>query len=358
MIELARHSKLTFLIVLIGLIISELGIQYFIGFSSGLYTKSLSQMNELRTYPIENLNLEEYKKVINYFSSTQTNNEILIEDILVKTDPLENIHQNPQIIFRKSNLIYGIYGSSIPSQVLQNSSNDCIISRKMINYNHGLQNISKSVDLFGITYNILDIIDMTFEFDEGAFIILPFEHLKPMNIKIQSFKMITNKILTSEEFELFQSQILSISPSAKVIRNYNYEKEILNSTSSAYWERVSLFLLLCTISIFNSFILLNFWLENKKKELMCYKICGATTTHLFWGSFFELASLYILTNLISIISFEFVFRKVFLSIGINLVLGPNEYIQSTILSSIAALVIIFIMTLRLLATLSRSECKT
>lgn len=347
-IELAKNYKLSLIVVVIGLVLSETGFYFFNGFSQGLFIKSINNNPKFRTYSVANITNTEYFQIIESLSNSKGYD---VEDIKISTAEIQIDEKKAKVVSNSLDKISGLYGGGIQSMSFDSNSSEltCIIPRALTNSDKGKGNVGSYINIAGKQFKIIGIIesyldDIEFSTASGEIIpvYVPIEQFKLLNIDIKNIKINANHILEDDQFNKLANYISKINSKAKLEKIEAYEKETSN-TADAYFQQTLMYLLICAISIINSLLLLKFWFEKNKKENLCYRICGATNLKLFLIMFIELITLVMTSEIISIILFEFLFRKIFTSYGVLIVLGVREYMFSSGLIFLVASASIIIM---------------
>ncbi|MFA6308447.1 MAG: FtsX-like permease family protein [Clostridia bacterium] len=348
-LELSKNHKIYLCVVLIGLILSEIGFLFFIGFSNGLYLRTTGNYTPFRTYTVSDLNNAQYFKSIDLLKKS---NMYRTKDFIVKTADVETDAGLAKIISSTTDKVSGTFSGRSSKMTLRSKNNKsgCVITRNLVNLNKKLNNIGLDFNINSKQFVIEGIIDLASGFETSPMVFIPFKQFKDMNVKIETLSIITDQMLSENQFDLLKNDVASISSSAvwEDDNKIKLTKESLAQISNSYIQRNLLYFLLTTISIINSLFLLRFWLEKRKKEFLCYKICGGTYKKLFIIIFVEIISLVIFTEIISVAIFELFARKLFIRNGINIILGLREYSLAVSISILVASITLSYIIIRFL----------
>lgn len=347
-LELSKNHKIYLCVVLIGLILSEIGFLFFIGFFNGLYLRTTVNFTSFRTYTVSDLNNTQYFKSIDLLKKS---NIYRTKDFIVKTADVETDAGLAKIISSTTDKVSGIFSGRSSKMTLRSKNNKsgCVITSNLVNLNKKLNNIGLDFNINRKQFVIEGIIDFASDFDTSPTVFIPYKQFKDMNVKIETLSIITDQILSENQFDLLKNDVASISSSAVWDDDkIKLTKESLAQISNNYIQRGLLYFLLTTISIINSLFLLRFWLEKRRKEFLCYKICGGTYKKLFIIIFVEIISLVIFTEIISVAMFELFARKLFTGNGISIILGLREYSLAVSISILVVAIAVFYIIIRFL----------
>lgn len=340
-VELSKNFKLSLLVVMIGLILSETGFHFFNGFSQGLYISTINRGPHLRTYSVSNITNYDYFKISYYLSNSK---EYDIEDISLKIVEIPIDNKSAKVISFNTDKIDGIYSGDLHSMSFNSDLSEpyCIITRNLVDPDKGTGNIGSYINIAGKQFKVYGIIEMPYDGDETPSAFIPINEFKQINEKINNINIKASRVLDDNQYEKLVKYISTISNNAKLQKFESYEKQT-SDLADSYFQRIIMYLLICAMSIVNSLLLLKFWFEKSKKENLCYRISGATNLKLFVIMFTELITLVIISEILSILLFEVFFRKIFTIYGVLIILGVKEYMFSSGLIFLVASASILIM---------------
>ncbi len=339
--ELSKNNKIFLAVVLLGLMLSDMGFLFFSGFSNGLYKDKAYGNPFFRLYSVSEIKNDEYFKAIDLLLMKNKN-----FDFILTTERIPTKNGYVKIISTYSNTVSGIFSGRSYHMKLK-TDKECVVTRSLVNLNKTMNNIGIEFLLEGNKFIITNILDAAGYTDRSATVFLTISKLRELNFKITKMDILSDDVLNDRDYADLKTTISSIAKTPKWADDEFDDKRerITRIAKKYYFDRQLLYYLLTTIAVLNALLLLRFWLEKRKKELLCYSICGCNFRTLYWLIFAEITIMVLFTELLSITSFELLARKIFDNIGLNIILEVKEYLivgTLTVLISMAiASVIVF-----------------